>query len=201
MRRDAERRLGGRAVQSVAFWLDALPGVAGGRRGGRASSSRAASSRAHSTRARSTARHVDTAPPALDELILVAPGDGPRRRRRRRPSAAGSSARARTGPDSSPTAPRTTSRRRSSPTRRARSPSSTASSIDVIGPETGDRDGHGHVHGGRAGQRQPAADDRHALRRRRARRTPSGGTWRSSARASASIRAASASSRPTGWKR
>ena len=69
---------------------------------------------------------VDSAPPDLDELILVAPGarrggaDGGRRARRR------SSARARTSPGRSPTAPRTTSAPRSSPTRRAPSPSSTA---------------------------------------------------------------------------
>ena len=50
--------------------------------------------------------------------------------------------------------------------------------IDVIGPEQADRAGHGHVHGRRARQRQPAADDRHALGRRRASATRSAGTSR-----------------------
>ena len=40
--------------------------------------------------------------------------------------------------------------------------------IDVIEPGAGDRARDGHVHGRRPGQRQPAADDRHALRRGRA---------------------------------
>ena len=65
----------------------------------------------------------------------------------------------------------------------------------------GDRARHGHVHRGRAGQRQPAPDDRPALGRGRASATRSTATSRSSARASASTRAGSASSRPTGWTR
>ena len=71
---------------------------------------------------------VDSAPPVLDELILIAPGaraSGPTSSARR--TAGASSARARTGHAGSPTVPPTTSRPRSSPTRRGRSRASTAS--------------------------------------------------------------------------
>ena len=141
------------------------------------------------------------APPVLDELIVVAPGAGRAGPRPRPPSAAGSSARA-------PTSPGRLANRSSndvSPEVLADEATAIAERhglwIDVIGPEQAHRARHGHVHGGRPRQRQPAADDRPALRRGGREGRARAATWRSSARASASTRAASASSRPTGWKR
>ena len=64
--------------------------------------------------------------------------------------------------------------RRSSPTRRARSPRTHGLWIDVIDETRAAELGHGHVPRRRAGERQPAADDRDALRRRGRARTRSG---------------------------
>ena len=128
-----------------------------------------------------------------------------RRRRRGRPAAAERGSIIGEGANTRPEPVQSRRQRRvarsCSPRRRAPSPSATACEIDVIEPERATELGHGHVHGRRPGQRQPAADDRHALRRGRGAATRSAVTWPSSARASASTPAASASSRPTGWKR
>jgi hypothetical protein len=70
-----ERRLGGRDVHSLAIWLGDL-GSARRRRRTRPwpSCSCAAWSKAAMSPRRSTWPSVESAPPALDELILVAPG-------------------------------------------------------------------------------------------------------------------------------
>ena len=198
----AERRLGGRTVKRLAVWLtplaDALEGGASGRR--RAGRPRRRRGKLRPA-ARSTATKVDSAPPDPRRADPHRPGRRCRRPDRGRRAGHHHRPRARTSRGRSRTAPPTTSARRSSPTRPAPSPSSTACGSTSSTPERATELGHGHVHGRRPRQRQPAADDRHALRRGRASATRSAATSPSSARASASTRAASASSRPTGWKR
>ena len=131
-----ERRLGGRTV-STAGGLGRRSGRPGRRRrGGRR--------RAARPRASSRASYEPKAI-YLDDGRSGAAGArraDPRRPRRRRqprsprpPSAGGSSARARTPPGRWPTAPRTTSARRSSPTRRPRIAKRNGLSIDVISPD------------------------------------------------------------------
>ncbi len=213
-RSTARRPVTARAPRSSAGSVGravASPGdLAGAHRGGAWTAARRARRRARRPRRRrgrlraqdDLPRGLATRrPPALDELVLVAA----RRRRGRRcapaPSAAGSSARAPTSPAASPTAPPTTSR-----------PLVLADEARAIAEAHGlcdrrhrraarRRAGHGHVPRRRPGQRQPAADDRHALRRRGRAGRLGRHLARSSARASASTPAASASSRPTGWKR
>ena len=143
---------------------------------------------------------VETVPPVLDELILVAPG------RRRREPGHGRRARAhhRRGREHRPDAvePRLERRQPGGPRRRGAGDRRAARPVDRRHrARAGDRDGDGHVHGRRPGQRQPAADDRHALGRGRGARRARPPPRASSARASASTRAASASSRPPAWKR
>jgi leucyl aminopeptidase len=69
----AERRLGGRAVHTLAFWLDGLPLVDGGVVGVAELATRGFVEGAFdpATIYRDT---VESSPPVLDELILVAPG-------------------------------------------------------------------------------------------------------------------------------
>ena len=104
--------------------------------------------------------------PSLDELILVAPGGDTAalgQGRRARPDHR--RGRERRPPPRQPVAP-TTSARSSWPTRPATIAARNGLSIDVIEPERAAAElGHGHVPGGRPGQRQPAPDDRHAVRR------------------------------------
>ncbi|MHB8459834.1 MAG: leucyl aminopeptidase family protein [Candidatus Limnocylindrales bacterium] len=69
-----ERRLGGRTVRSLAIWLGDLPGhVDGGAAAVAEALARGVVEGSYEPAA-IYRDHVDTAPPALDELILVAPG-------------------------------------------------------------------------------------------------------------------------------
>ena len=69
----AERRLGGRSVRTVAFWLDALPLLDGGVAGMAELVTRGFVEGSYDPAAIYRDK-VDSAPPALDALILVAPG-------------------------------------------------------------------------------------------------------------------------------
>ena len=196
----AIRRLGGRRVRSMAVWLDTLATVEGGWAGVAESVTRGVVEGGFepATIYRDT---VDSAPPKLDELILVAPGAGAERAATARGAERGriigeGANRARllanrAANDLTPAG----ARRRGARDREGARP---LGRRDRPGAGAQARDGH--VRRGGAGERQPAPDDRHALGQARARRTRSGGTSRSSARASASTRAGSASSPPSAWK-
>jgi leucyl aminopeptidase len=69
----AERRLGGRQVRSVAVWLDALPSVDGGYSGVAEAVARGIVEGSFDP-ATIYREKVDSAPPVLDELILIAQG-------------------------------------------------------------------------------------------------------------------------------
>ncbi len=68
----AERRLSGRTVKTVAFWLDNLPGVDGGIRAVAELAVRGFVEGSFDP-ATIYRDHVDSTPPQLDELILIAP--------------------------------------------------------------------------------------------------------------------------------
>ena len=122
----AERRLGGRQVRRVAFWLTPLAGALEG--GAAAVAELVARGMVEgSYEPHAIYREkVEHAPPILDELILVAEGadvGAARAVGRARPDHRGGRER---GPRPLEPRRRTTSRRRSSPRKPGRSPSSTA---------------------------------------------------------------------------
>ena len=165
------------------------------------SSSRGASSRAAFEPKTIYREDSDAAPPALDELVLVAPGGdagGADEGRRARPDhGRGREHRA----PARRTGPRTTSRRRSSPTRRARSPRRNGLSIDVIDEKRAAELGMGMFLAVGQGSDEPAADDRDAVGRRgregRAGPAPRDGRQGRLLR----LRRHQHQARPTGWKR
>ena len=149
----------------MAIWLDAP-----GRRWARTPALVADTRRARRRRGRFEPKTIyredsDSAPPVLDELVLIVGPGRDAAALRRPPSAAGSSARARTSPAGCRTGPRTTS---------AAGPRGRGASIAAANGlcdrrprrEAGRRARHGHVPRGGPGQREQAADDRHALGRR-----------------------------------
>ena len=197
----AIRRLGGRRVRSMAVWLDTLPTVEGGWAGVAESVTRGVVEGALEP-ATIYRDKVDSAPPTARRA-------DPGRAGRRMPSALRSprgAERGRIVGEGANRARLLANRAANDLTPEVLADEARAIAkehglwVDVIDQERGAQARDGHVRRGGAGERQPAPDDRHALGQGGRRRTPSGGTSRSSARASASTRAGSASSPPSAWK-
>ncbi len=161
----AERRLRGREAKTLALWISPLAAVLDGGASAVAELLARGVVEGSFDPKRLYREDIESAPPQLDELILVAPGEDAaalsKAADRGIVIGEGSNwARAisnRSANDVTPDRPRRGvpgARREARPLdRRDRA-------------RARPRAGHGHVPRGRPGQRQPAPDDRHALRRR-----------------------------------
>ena len=195
----AERRLGGRDGQAARDLAGPAGRPPGGRRrrGSRARGSRRG--RRHYDPRTIYRDDVETVPPVLDELILIAPGADA--------SSLATAAERGTIVGEGANFARTLSNRASNDVSpavladEARAVAeTTTSSIDVIEPERATKLGMGMFMAvGRGSDNPPRMIVLRSGGEGSA--TRSTATWRSSARACASTRAASASSRPPAWKR
>ena len=159
----AIRRLGGRRVRSMAIWLDTLPSVEGGWAGVAESVTRGVVEGGLEP-ATIYRDKVDSAPPKLDELILVAQGaEG------ERAAIARGAERGRIMGEGANRARTLANRAANDLTPAVLADEARAIAkehglwVDVIDQEEAPQARHGHVRRGGAGERQPAPDDRHAL--------------------------------------